>query len=143
MDRSVFIGAFYENELVGFIKIIFDEEVASLMQILSKSSYFCKRPNNALLSKAVEVCVQKQARYLTYGRYVYGRKEQSSLIEFKRSLGFRKLDIPCYYVPLTILGRVGLKMKLHKGLTNLLPGSFGTSLIQLRAQLNRLRRIQS
>jgi len=138
LERSVFIGAFYEGELVGFIKIVFDEPVASLMQILSKSSHFAKRPNNALIAKAVEVCELRQARYLTYGLYVYGNKERSSLIEFKKSLGFKRVDIPRYYVPLTLRGRVALKLKLHKSLKTRIPPSLGASLIRLRSKLNDL-----
>lgn len=139
LERSVFIGAFYERELIGFIKIVFDEEVASLMQILSKSAYLGKRPNNALLSKAVEVCEQRQAAHLTYGQYAYGKKERSSLIEFKKSLGFMRVDVPRYFVPLTLRGRAALKLKLHKGLRDHMPASLGAAFIRLRAYLNRLR----
>lgn len=139
LERSVFIGAFFENELVGFTKIVFDEEVASLMQILSKSAYFDKRPNNALISKAVEVCEQRQVKYLTYGQYAYGKKEHSSLIEFKKVNGFKRVDVPHYYIPLTFLGRAALALKLHKGIRDRIPASLGTMFIQLRARLNRLR----
>jgi len=139
LERSVFIGAFYENELVGFTKIVFDEEVASLMQILSKSAYFGKRPNNALLSKAVDVCEQRQAKYLTYGQYAYGKKDRSSLIEFKKSLGFNRVEVPRYYIPLTFLGRAALALRLHKGIRDRIPASLGAAFIRLRTQLNRLR----
>ena len=138
LDRSIFIGAFYEKELVGFSKIVFDGEVASLMQILSKSAYFGKRPNNALLSKAVEVCEQAQAKYLTYGEYAYGKKEESSLSEFKKSLGFRRVDVPRYYVPLTLWGRMALKMKLQKDMKDRLPAPIGAALLRLRAQFYKL-----
>ena len=143
LDRSVFIGAFYEDQLAGFIKIVFDEEVAMLMQILSKSAFFGKRPNNALLAKAIEVCEQRQAHYLTYGQYAYGKKERSSLIEFKKSFGFKKVDIPRYYIPLTFRGRVALKLRLHKGLRDCLPASLNTRLIWIRAKLYRLHRSSS
>ena len=94
LERSVFLGAYFEDELIGFLKMVMDDEVAALMQVLSKSAHFGKRPNNALLSTAVEICAQKGAKHLIYGNYVYGKKERSSLSEFKKSLGFKKVDIP-------------------------------------------------
>jgi hypothetical protein len=139
LERSVFVGAYYENELVGFIKIVFDGDVASLMQILSKSAFFAKRPNNALLSKAVEVCAQRHAQCLTYGQLVYGKKEQSSLVDFKKGLGFKRVDLPRYYVPLTLRGHAALKLNLHKGLSHFLPPSLSAAYVRLRGQMYRLR----
>jgi len=138
LDRSLFIGAYFGDELIGFIKLVFDDQVAHILQILSKSTHFLKRPNNALIAKAVEVAESQGARYLTYGGYVYGKKEQSSLIEFKKSLGFQKVDIPRYYIPLTLKGRVGMKLGFHRGFKERIPASltyFGSS---LRLKLYRL-----
>jgi len=140
LERSVFIGAFYENELIGFLKIVLDGEVASLMQILSKAAHFHRRPNNALLSKAVEACEREGARSLTYGQYIYGKKGQSSLAEFKDSHGFKRVDIPRYYIPLTLRGRVALKCRLHKGLASWMPASAGSLIVKLRARYYQIRR---
>ena len=131
-ESSVFVGAYHENEFIGFIKLIINGEVASLMQILSKISHADKRPTNALLAKAIEICESKQVRYLTYGRYVYWNKDQSSLIDFKQRNGFEKIDIPIYYVPLTIKGRVALRFGLHKDIRMLIPDSIRTPMLKLR-----------
>lgn len=133
LDRSVFIGAYYEKELIGFLKIVFDGQVANLMQILSKMAYHEKRPTNALLSKAVEICETRGAKYLTYGEYVYGKKEESTLIEFKRKNGFKKVDVPRYYIPLTLKGNMALYLGLHKGIKEWLPASISYSLLKYRA----------
>jgi hypothetical protein len=138
-ESSVFVGAYHEDELIGFIKLIMNGEVASLMQILSKISHADKNPTNALLAKAVEICESKQARYLTYGNYVYGSKDQSSLIDFKRHNGFEKIDIPTYYVPLTIKGRVALRFGLHKGMRMLIPDSIRTPMLKLREKWYHFR----
>lgn len=138
-ENSVFIGAYHENEFIGFIKLIMNGEVASLMQILSKISHIDKNPTNALLAKAVEICEMKQARYLTYGNYVYGSKDQSSLIDFKRHNGFERIDIPTYYVPLTIKGRVALRFGLHKGMRMLIPDSIRTPMLRLREKWYHIR----
>ena len=37
MDQSIFIGAFFQNQMIGFVKLVTDEErgQAGLMQIIS------------------------------------------------------------------------------------------------------------
>jgi len=133
LERSIFIGAYWNEELVGFIKIVFDQEVANMMQILSKIAYLPKRPNNALLSKAIEVCESRHAKYLTYGAYTYGKKDQSTLTDFKARNGFKKIEFPRYYVPLTAAGNLALKLGLHKGLQNLIPSRIRATLVDLRS----------
>jgi len=50
VDRSEFIGAYHESELVGFLKMVYVGKTASIMQILSKMSHFDRRPMNALMA---------------------------------------------------------------------------------------------
>lgn len=138
LDKSIFIGAYFDNELIGFSKIVFNDETADLMQILSKSTYYDKRPTNAMLSKAVEVCEERQVKYLSYGEYVYGRKEKSSLIDFKRNNGFNRIDVPRYYVPLTKKGQFSLRFGLHKGLDTWLPDSIRIRVLDMRKKLYAL-----
>lgn len=138
LDRSLFLGAYFGAELIGFIKLVFDGEVAHILQILSKSAHFLKRPNNALIAKAVEVSEARGAHYLSYGGYVYGKKEQSSLIEFKKSLGFVKMDIPRYVIPLTVRGRLGLKLAWHRGFKERIPAPLIYLGSDLRLKLYRV-----
>ena len=133
LDRSVFVCAYVGEELVGFIKVVIDGEVATMMQILSKLAHFSKRPTNALISKTVEVCESSHAKYLLYGEYAYGKKDESSLIDFKAKNGFRKIEFPRYYVPLTAKGRLGVTLGLYKGWTHLIPGRVTKTLIHLRS----------
>jgi len=35
-DRSTFLGAYYDDELIGFVKLVRTDEVVGMMQILSK-----------------------------------------------------------------------------------------------------------
>jgi hypothetical protein len=135
LDRSIFIGSYFENELVGFLKFVTDGEVANIMQILSKSAYFSKRPTNALIAKAVEVCASRKIKYLIYGEHTYGKKDESSLIDFKENNGFRKMELPRYYVPMTAKGHIALKFGIHKGLANLLPRKVTNTLIFLRSKI--------
>ena len=106
-DRSEFIGAFFEGKLIGFIKFVMVNKVARIMQIVSMEAHTDKRPTNALLAKAVEICCEKRATHLIYGKYVYGKKENSPVTEFKKRNGFERLCFPRYYVPLTAVGDYG------------------------------------
>jgi hypothetical protein len=132
-ERNGFLGAYYEDELVGFIRLIYVNKEASIIQVLSKTKHFEKRPTNALIAKAVEMCEQKGISYLTYCNYVYNDPE-SSLTEFKRRNGFEQVLVPRYYVPLTQKGRVALKLGLHHGITRLIPRPLFKQLLRLRSR---------
>jgi hypothetical protein len=137
-SRSVFIGAFIGSELIGFAKIVLDEDVAMMMQFLSKSAHFNKRPSSALIAKSVELCEQMGLKMLTYGRYSYGKKEKSGLVDFKKNLGFRKVEIPRYYVPLTLKGRLALRLGLHRGIGDLAPAWATAAMVQVREKMHGL-----
>jgi hypothetical protein len=138
-DRGDFIGAFFEGQLIGFIKMVYVDDVATLVQILAMNSHQDKRPVNALIAHAVEHCERKGKTFLVYGKYDYGTTKASSLAEFKRRMGFEKISFPRYYVPLTATGRVAIRLGLHGGMRNLLPPSAASFLLKCRSQYYRLR----
>jgi hypothetical protein len=133
LDRSIFIGAFFEGQLIGFIKMVMVNGLARIMQIVALDAHTDKRPTNALLAKAVEICCERGASHLIYGKYVYGRKENSPVTEFKRRNGFERLDYPRYYLPITPMGRLALAFGLHKGLTHFIPEPVTNWFLALRA----------
>jgi hypothetical protein len=135
LERSEFIGAYCGRELIGFMKFVYADRTARIMQILSKTSQYDKRPMNALIAKAVEVCNQKGMAYLVYSKFTFGNKAVSQLTQFKHRNGFEKVLFPRYYVPLTWKGRLALKLRLHRGLLGILPPRLITVLWQLRASL--------
>jgi hypothetical protein len=132
MQRSDFIAAYFEGELIGFIKLVYVDQVASIMAILALNSHYDKRPMNALLTKAMEVCAQKRVGYFVYGNYIYGNKKDSSLVEFKRRNGFEQVDFPRYYVPLTLKGNIYVTLRLYRGVVGLLPGPVLNLLLKIR-----------
>jgi hypothetical protein len=134
MDRSDFLAAYCGDELIGFIKLVYIGEVAGMMQILSKIKDRDKAPNNALVAKAVEVCAEKRIRFLTYSKFIYGKKGVDPVAEFKHHNGFKKIDVPKYYIPLSFKGSIGLKLNLHHGFSEQLPPAFLSYLRKLRAK---------
>jgi hypothetical protein len=136
-ERSEFIGAYLKDELIGLIKMVYVGELACMMQILSKARHFDKRPTNALIAKAVEICEAKGKSYLTYGKYYYGNKVKSSLVDFKHRNGFVRILFPRYYVPLTAKGRAFIRLRLYRGPLGLLPGGLISLLVGLRSFVNR------
>ncbi len=121
LERSWFVGAFLGDELIGFLRVTMVDQMAVLIQILGKVAHQDKRPMNAMLSHAVELCAQRNIPYLVYGKYSYGGKRGDSLATFKRHNGFEEVTIPRYYAPLTLKGRLALSVGLHHGVANAIP----------------------
>ena len=133
LERSDFLVAYCQNEVVGFIKLVYVDEVAGMMQILSKVKDRDKAPNNALVSKAVEVCAEKNLNFLTYSKFTYGKKGIDPVARFKQHNGFEQIDIPRYFVPLNWKGQLCLKTGLHKEMSEIVPEWFSSSLRKVRA----------
>lgn len=133
-DRSTYLGAYYEGEMIGYLKIVWDKNSAAIMQILSKIQFYDKRPNDALLAEAVKQCCLRGIKYLLYENFVYGKKNDSSLTDFKQSHGFIRMDVPQYFLPLTLKGRVAFRIGLHKSLKERLPFWLTSRLINLRTK---------
>ena len=134
LDRSHFICAYVGNELIGFLKLVYRGEVASLLNLLPKASHHDKRPGNALIAKAVELCESKGVSYLTYGLFNYGNKRESPLREFKVRNGFSEILVPRFYIPLTRWGRLCFRAKFHRGLIGILPHRVVTLGVGVRAK---------
>jgi len=120
-DKCDFIGAYYDHELIGFIWLFYGGGFARTTQFLSKYRHRDKSSANALLAKAVEICSNKAIPYLLYGKFDYGKTGNVSLTDFKRHNGFKEIRLPRYYIPLTVKGRVILKLNLHHGIIGILP----------------------
>jgi hypothetical protein len=127
--REKLIGAYVEDELIGFMMLGFAGQYAVTGQIISKIGHRDKGPNNSLMAKAVEVCARENVPYLVYLNWGTG-----SLSEFKRRNGFERTSLPRYYVPLTARGQMALRLGLHKGFRNLIPESVQVPLKQLRTK---------
>lgn len=132
LDRSDLICAYYGTELIGFLKVVYRGDIASILQLLVKSAHHDKRPANALLAKAVELCAARGLSHLTYGKFNYGNKSDCSLTEFKTRHGFEEILVPRYYVPLTGLGAFYRKLRLYRGLLGILPGGVITTGLKAR-----------
>jgi hypothetical protein len=134
LERSIFIGAYLEEKLIGFVKLVFDEEKsqAGLMQIVSMIGHQDKAPTNALIAQAVQSCAERGISYLWYANMSYGKKQADGLADFKRHNGFQKIEVPRYYVPLTLAGKLALRLNLHHGLPELIPEPIAASFRKVR-----------
>ena len=145
-ERSLYFGAYHNDELIGFTKIVIVDQVASILSINVKNSYFDKRPTNALIANAVKIAVEREMTHLIYGRFVYGNNTASQLTEFKRRNGFIQIDIPRYYIPLTWRGSLTLRLNAHRGAIGILPAGAIDALVKTRAFLLKkpgIRTLQS
>jgi hypothetical protein len=141
LDSSVFIGAFFEGKLIGFIKMTWDDTrtQAGLMHIVSMIKHRDKAPTNALVAEAVRACADRSIPHLVYSNFSYGKKERSGLSDFKERNGFRRILLPRYYVPLTWMGRMALRAGLHHRLIDYLPEPLAAKMRDLRYEWYRRR----
>jgi hypothetical protein len=135
LDCSVFLGAFVGERMIGFIKLTWDETrtQAGLMHIVSLVSERDKAPTNALVAHAVRACAERGIAWLVYSNFAYGNKQNDTLSDFKERNGFKKIDIPRYYVPITPLGHLAFRLGLHHKLIDRLPEPLITRLRNLRS----------
>jgi hypothetical protein len=129
LDRSDFIGAYYEGELIGIVKLVHQGAWSSLMQIISKISHRDKAPTNALIAKAVEICAERGVPHLQYGIW-----STRGIGDFKLHHGFERIEVPRYYVPLTLTGRLMLRFGLHRGVAEFMPKRVLDFLIDVRSR---------
>ncbi len=126
--REDMIGAYYRDELIGFVMLANAGQYGVTGQIISSLKHRDKATNNAMIAKTVAVCEKKGLSALIYLNW-----SDDSLAEFKRRCGFERMALPRYFVPLTSKGRLSLKIGAHHGLKQMLPK-------QLRNRLKPLRR---
>jgi len=139
IDRSDFICAYFNNELIGFIKQVYTADCAVIMQIISKLKFRDKFVNNALIAKSVELCAIKNISYLIYSQFTYGKKGEDSLTVFKSRNGFKRLDLPRYFIPLTIKGKIAIRLKAYRNMSDILPKTLIILFLKMRAKWYKLR----
>lgn len=136
LESSIFIGAFLDNQLIGFVKLTVDEtrSQAGLMHILAMIQYRDKAPTNTLIAQAVRSCADRGISRLVYANFGYGKKVRSSLSDFKKNNGFQRVDLPRYYVPLTRWGALAFRLGLHRRLAERVPEQVAAKLRELRSR---------
>ena len=132
LDRAQFIGAFFNNELIAYIKLVNAGKYMRTMGILAKMAHRDKGSMNLLIAKAVEICTQQKIPYLIYAKYNYGKRGSETLKEFKKNLGFESIIVPRYYVPLNEKGTLALHTHMHDDVIELLPEKFLKFLLKKR-----------
>jgi len=123
LDRSTFIGAFVDDKLIGFIKLLWSAagNQGGLLNIVSLIEHRDKAPTNALLAHAVRVCADRKVPFLVYSNFAYGRRNRDSLSDFKERNAFQRVDLPRYYVPMSTIGQVALRLGLQKKVSERIP----------------------
>jgi len=125
--REDLIGAYYNDELIGFVMLGNAGRYGMLGQIISMVGHRDKATNNALMAKSVEMCARKKLPYLVYAFW-----SDSSLADFKRYSGFEEVKLPRYFVPITQKGKFALKLGLHRGWKAAVPDQIKNPLKQIR-----------
>jgi hypothetical protein len=144
LDDSVFIGAFLDDNLVGFVKLVWDETKtqAGLMNIVSMIRHKDKAPTSALVAEAVRACADRGISYLVYSRFTESKTSRCGLQDFKERNGFQQMNLPRYYVPLSSVGKLALRLGLHRPVVERFPEAITDRVREIRAFWHN-RRVQS
>jgi hypothetical protein len=67
-----------------------------------------------------------------YSNFAYGKKQRDSITEFKERNGFQRIDVPRYYVPLSDLGKLALRLGLHQNMRDRIPEPLAARLRDIR-----------
>jgi hypothetical protein len=129
LGQAIFIAAYFEKELIGFIKLLLADRYAMIALILDKTTHRDKAPMNGMIAKAVQICAERNIPFLTYTTWRRGDHGR-----FQESSGFERIPVPEYFVPLTLKGAIALRLGLHKGLKGLIPETMMVWLLALRAE---------
>lgn len=123
LETSIFIGAFLDDSLIGFIKLVVDEAAAQagLLNIISMVGQRDKAPMNGLIAEAVRSCAKRGIPHLVYSNFSYGKKQADKLSDFKANNGFNPVEVPRYYVSLNVVGSFALRLGLHHRLADRIP----------------------
>lgn len=108
------------------------ETIRLLWPAYSKIAQRELAPTNVLLAKTVERRAEKGFPYLVYAYWL-----DDSL--GKRSNGFQRFDVPRSFVPLTPIGKLALKVGLHRDWREAVPEQIGKPLKKLRKHWYHLR----
>jgi len=132
---GVFIVAYLGDEMVGFIHLLFGDQIGVISQILSVQKYRDKAVNNVLVAKAIEICAQRQIQWVMYGRV----GNHPSLDKFKESNGFVKYPLVRYFLVLTRKGKFAATLGLQRELKDRLPQGFKLRLLPLYNWVSKLK----
>lgn len=135
LSSSIFIGAFLEEQMIGFIKLTVDDarSQAGVMHIISMMKHRDKAPTNALVAQAVQSCSSRNVPYIVYSKFAYLRRQRDSLSDFKTNNGFQRIDLPKYYLPLTPWGSLAHRLGLHKSMLDRVPEPVQVKYRELRS----------
>jgi hypothetical protein len=116
LEKCDFIGAYYGDELIGFIQLGYAGACAIPFGMVAKIKHRDKSPQTALIAKAITMCDEKRIPYLLYGSWLRG-----GIGDYKQRIGCIKISVPRYYIPLSLKGKITLKLKLHQGFVRFIP----------------------
>jgi hypothetical protein len=133
LDRAFFLGAYYRSALIGFAKLVEGANILRTVHIIARLSERDKPVMDLLIAKSVELCDKRRIPRLQYGSWSRG-----GLGAFKLKHGFERVDFPRYFVPLTIWGRILLRLTLHRSIRDHMPDAYIDRFVALRSKWNAL-----
>lgn len=133
--NCTYVGAYLDDELIGFVQLVQGEKIVVISQILSMQQHRDKAVNNRLIAKAIATIADLHEEWVMYGRM----GNHPSLDNFKFSNSFNKFTLTRYYIPLTSKGKIAVRLGLHRELKDSLPQAVKEPLFPVYNWISRTR----
>jgi hypothetical protein len=136
--NCTYIGAYLESELVGFIQLVYGDNLVVITQILSLQKHWDKAINNVMMAKTVEICAKNNHKWLMYGRMGKG-SNHPTLDKFKENNAFIRCSLNRYYIALSKKGEIAVKLGLHQQIKDKIPESVKPKAISVFNLISRTK----
>jgi hypothetical protein len=133
-EQSTLVGAYFEDRLVGFMKLFQGNNVLRTVHIIASVGHRDKNIMDILIAKGVELCSERKIQNLHYGSWTGG-----GVGTFRIKHGFQRVEVPRFFVPLSLRGQLMLRLKLHLPARERLPESWIAPAVGLRTKWNSFR----
>jgi hypothetical protein len=133
-NQSTLVGAYFQGELVGFMKLFQGNNVLRTVHIIASVRHRDKNVMDILIAKGVELCSERKIQNLQYGSWTDG-----GIGTFRIKHGFERVEVPRYFASLSVRGNLMLRMKLHQPVRERLPENWIAPVMALRTKWNSLR----
>jgi hypothetical protein len=134
-QNCTYIGAYLQDELVGFVQLVHGDSIVLISQILSLQKHWDKAINNALVAKTIEVCADRHSEWIMYGRM----GNHPTLDKFKQNNGFTQFQLTRFYIPMTRKGKIAIQLGLQREIKDSLPRAIKYPLFPVYSWVSRTK----
>ena len=99
-----------KTNFVHALRLILDPNLPDTARQLKEEDFWDGIESPIETGAEIEICIDLKIAWLMYGRI----GNHPSLDKFKKNNGFNRFSLTRYYLPLSLKGKIAIKMRLHR-----------------------------